>query len=348
MSELVVFLKRNTVNKFLTRSQKRRVKMISKKSLSLIIVVMNLFLGNMAMAKDYPNRPVKLIISFPPGGSVDYVARIISQKFSEQMGQPVILENKGGASGSIAAAEVAKAKPDGYTLLMVFDSQAVNHYLYKLPYDTFTSFNYITQMVSAPMLLVTARSSPFNSAPELIAYANSRPKGITYGSSGAGGSNHLNALNFSDKAGINALHIPYKGGGPMLTAAMAGEVDYVVTTMPVVMSQIKEGGKLKALAVSSKTRVPQFPNMPTIAETLPGYEANSWIGLVGPADLPKDVQSKVFNAMKNTLESPEIKSRLVADGFQVIASSPAAFLSKVRSESEIIGKVIVAKQIKVE
>ena len=322
--------------------------MTYKYLLIFVVAITNLFLPKLALANDYPNRPVKLIIPFPPGGSVDYVARIIGQKFSEQMGQSVVLENKGGASGSIGAAEVAKAKPDGYTLLMVFDSQAVNQYLYKLPYDTFTSFDYITEMVSAPMLLATAKSAPFNTTPELIAYAKSRPNGVTYGSSGTGGSNHLNALGVADKAGINALHVPYKGGGPMLTAAMAGEVDYVVTTMPVIMSQIKDGGKLKALAVSSKTRVSQFPNLPTIGESLPGYEASSWIGLVGPAGLPKDVQNKVFTAMKNTLESPEIKSRLTADGFQVIASTPAAFLSKVRSESETIGRLIISKQIKVE
>ena len=319
-----------------------------RNTLVCIISLVGLFLGEMVSADEYPSRPVKMIIPFPPGGSVDYVARIVGQKFSEQMGQPVILENKGGASGSIGAAEVAKAKPDGYTLLMVFDSQAVNQYLYKLPFDTFTSFDYITEMVSAPMLLATAKTSPFNTTPEFIAYAKTKSGGVTYGSSGTGGSNHLNALSFADKAGITALHIPYKGGGPMLTSAMGGEVDYVITTMPVIMSQIKEGGKLKALAVSSKARVSQFPNLPTISETLPGYEANSWIGLVGPAGMPKDVQAKVFNAMKSTLESPEIKGRLTADGFQVIASTPSVFLSKARSESDLLGKLIVAKQIKVE
>jgi tripartite-type tricarboxylate transporter receptor subunit TctC len=313
-----------------------------------LILLSNLSVVSFALADEYPNRPVKLIIPFPPGGSVDFVARIVGQKFSEQMGQPVVLENKGGASGSIGAAEVAKAKPDGYTLLMVFDSQAVNQYLYKLPFDTFSSFDYITEMVSAPMLLATAKGAPFNTAPELISYAKSRPGGVTYGSSGTGGSNHLNALSFAEKAGINALHIPYKGGGPMLTATMSGEVDYVVTTMPIIMTQVKDGGKLKALAVSSKTRVPQFPNLPTIAETLPGYEASSWIGLVAPAGLPKDVQTKVLNAMRSTLESPEIKNRLTTDGFQVIASSPAAFLAKVKGESDSLGKLIMSKQIKVE
>ena len=322
--------------------------MTLKQVLILTIVVFNLLLAKSSLADDYPNRPVRLIIPFPPGGSVDFVARIVGQKFSEQMGQPVVLENKGGASGSIGAAEVAKAKPDGYTLLMVFDSQAVNQYLYKLPYDTFSSFDYLTEMVSAPMLLATAKSAPFNTTAELITYAKTRPNGVTYGSSGTGGSNHLNGLSFAEKAGINALHIPYKGGGPMLTATMAGEVDYVITTMPIIMTQVKEGGKLKALAVSSKTRVPQFPNLPTIAEVLPGYEAGSWIGLVGPAGMPKEVQTKVFNAMKSTLESPVIKNRLTSDGFQVIASTPAVFLSKVRAESDMLGKLIIVKQIKVE
>lgn len=313
------------------------------------IILLTVFMqSGVVLADAYPNRPIRLIIPFPPGGSVDFVARIVTQKFSDELGQPIILENKGGASGSIGAAEVAKAKPDGYTLLMVFDSQAVNQYLYKLNYDTFTSFDYLTEMVSAPMLLATAINAPFNSAPEFIAYAKSRPDGVTYGSSGTGGSNHLNALSFSEKAGINALHIPYKGGGPMLTATMAGEVDFVITTMPIIMSQVKEGGKLKALAVSSKARVPQFPNLPTIAETLPGYEASSWIGLLGPAGMSKEVQNKVIIAMRKTLESPTIKNRLTTDGFQIIASTPAAFLAKVRTESDTLGKLIISKQIKVD
>jgi tripartite-type tricarboxylate transporter receptor subunit TctC len=304
--------------------------------------------AGMASANDYPSRTIRMVVPFPPGGSVDYIARIVVPKFAEQIGQTVIIENKGGASGSIGAGEVAKAAPDGYTLLMVFDSHAVNHYLYKLPYDTFKSFDYLTQLVSAPMLVVTAKNFPPKSVPELISYAKSRPDGITYGSSGVGGSNHLDALAFAEHAGIKAMHVPYKGGGPMITATMSGEVDYIVTTMPIVLGQVKEGGKLKALAVTSTKRVPQLPDVPTVAEHLPGFEASSWIGLMAPAGLPKDVRLKIQTAMKKALDAPEVKNRLNSEGFQVVASSPEAFLETVRAESDKIGKLIRQRNIRVD
>jgi tripartite-type tricarboxylate transporter receptor subunit TctC len=304
--------------------------------------------AGMASANDYPTRTIRMVVPFPPGGSVDYIARIVVPKFAEHIGQTVIIENKGGASGSIGAGEVAKAAPDGHTLLMVFDSHAVNHHLYKLPYDTFKSFDYLSQLVSAPMLVATAKNFAPKTVPELISYAKSRPDGITYGSSGTGGSNHLDALAFAEHAGIKALHVPYKGGGPMIAATMSGEVDYIVTTMPVVLGQVKEGGKLKALAVTSKTRVPQLPDTPAVAEHLPGYEASSWIGLMAPAGLPKDVSMKIQAAMKKALETPEVKNRLTSEGFQVIASTPEAFMEAMRAESDMIGKLIQQRDIKVD
>jgi tripartite-type tricarboxylate transporter receptor subunit TctC len=304
--------------------------------------------AGMASADNYPSRTIRMVVPFPPGGSVDYIARIVVPKFAEQIGQTVIIENKGGASGSIGTAEVAKSSPDGYTLLMVFDSHAVNNHLYKLPYDTFKSFDYLSQLVSAPMLLATSKTFRPNSVAEMIAYAKSRPDGITYGSSGTGGSNHLDALAFADSAGIKAMHVPYKGGGPMITAAMAGEVDYIVTTMPVVLGQVKESGKLKALAVTSKARVPQLPDTPTVAEILPGYEASSWIGMMAPAGLPKDVSLKIQAAMKKALDTPEVKNRLISEGFQIIGSTPEAFLETVRAESDSMGKLIQQRNIKVE
>jgi tripartite-type tricarboxylate transporter receptor subunit TctC len=304
--------------------------------------------AGMASADNYPSRTIRMVVPFPPGGSVDYIARIVVSKFAEQIGQTVIIDNKGGASGSIGTAEVAKASPDGYTLLMVFDSHAVNNHLYKLPYDTFKSFDYLSHLVSAPMLLATSKTFRPNSVAEMIAYAKSRPDGVTYGSSGTGGSNHLDALAFADSAGIKAMHVPYKGGGPMITAVMAGEVDYVVTTMPVVLGQVKESGKLKALAVTSKTRVPQLPDTPTVAETLPGYEASSWIGLMAPAGLPKDVSLKIQTAMKKALDTPDVKNRLTSEGFQIIGSTPEAFLESVHVESDAMGKLIQQRNIKVE
>ncbi|WP_454912870.1 tripartite tricarboxylate transporter substrate binding protein [Variovorax gossypii] len=321
---------------------------LNKKIAMLFSAGAMLAAAGMASADNYPSRTIRMVVPFPPGGSVDYIARIVVPKFAEQIGQTVIIDNKGGASGSIGTAEVAKANPDGYTLLMVFDSHAVNHHLYKLPYDTFKSFDYLSQLVSAPMLLATSKTFRPNSVAEMIAYAKSRPDGITYGSSGTGGSNHLDALAFADSAGIKAMHVPYKGGGPMITAVMAGEVDYVVTTMPVVLGQVKEAGKLKALAVTSKARVPQLPDTPTVAETLPGYEASSWVGMMAPAGLPKDVSLKIQAAMKKALDTPEVKNRLTSEGFQIIGSTPEAFLETVRAESDAMGKLIQQRNIKVE
>lgn len=303
--------------------------------------------SSIVLANDYPNRPIKVVVPFPPGGGVDIVARIVIPKFAEQIGQPVIIENKGGAGGTVGSAEAAKAKPDGYTLLMVYDSHALNQYFYKLPYDTFTSFDYLMELVSIPMLLVTNRNSPINTVPEFIAHAKAKD-GLTYGSVGPGSSNHLNGFILSEKANINTTHIPYKGGSAMLLAGMTGEVDFLVATMPIVLTQLKDGGKLKAIGVGTRNRTPQFPNLPTIAETLPGYEASAWVGLVAPAGLPKDVQTKIVNAMKQTLNSPEIKSRMTADGFNIVASNPTEFLAKVRTDSDVLGKFIVRKQIKAD
>lgn len=313
----------------------------------VLITACMLATSSIVLANDYPNRPIKVIVPFPPGGGVDIVARIVIPKFAEQIGQPVIIENKAGAGGTLGSAEAAKSKPDGYTLLMIYDSHALNQYFYKLSYDTFTSYDYLMELVSIPMLLVTTRTSSFNTVPEFISYAKTKDA-LTYGSVGPGSSNHLNGFILSEKANINTMHIPYKGGGPMLLAGMTGEVDFLIATMPIVLPQLKEGGKLKAIAVGTKHRTQQFPNLPTIAETLPGYEASAWVGLVGPAGLPKDVQAKIITAMKQTLNSPEIKNRMIADGFNIVASNPAEFLAKVRTDSDVLGKFIVRKQIKAD
>lgn len=308
-----------------------------------------LFAPKTALALEYPSQPIRLIVPFPPGGSVDYIARIITPKLSEQLGQPIYIENKGGASGVIGTTEVAKALPDGYTLLLAFDTHATNQYLYKLTYDTFASFDYITEITSSPLLLVVPKGSPVNSIQDLITKAKNQPDGITYGSSGIGSSNHLSALIFADKSKIKATHIPYKGGGPMLTAAMSGEVDFVITSMPVILNQVKDSnGKLKAIGISSKTRMPQLPNTPTISSVIPGYVAESWIGLLAPAGLPDAIKTKLSDAIKKTLASPEIKNRLSAEGFEIINSSPQAFNAKVENESKRLGEMIRQNTIKLD
>jgi tripartite-type tricarboxylate transporter receptor subunit TctC len=322
---------------------------VRKRTALLLAMAGALMCGtNLAMAQTYPSKPVRLIVPFPPGGSTDIVARIVVQKFSEKLGQNVYIDNKGGASGMIGTAEAARAEPDGYTLLIVFDSHATNHHLYpNLKYDTFKSFDYITLMTVAPVLLTSPKSFPVNTTSELIAYAKARPGVVTYGSSGTGTSNHLNALVFADRAGFTATHVPYKGGGPMTNAVVIGEVNYVVGTVGGLLPHVRSG-MLKPLGIGSKQRIPQLPDTPTIDEILPGYEVNSWIGLVAPAGVPKDVLTKVHTAMVQTLQDPEVNQKLTGISFQVVGSTPAAFLEKVRRESDVMGKLIQTRGIKVE
>lgn len=293
----------------------------------------------------YPSRDVRMVVPFPPGGSVDYIARIVIPEFAEKLGANVFIENKGGASGAIGTAYTARAKPDGYTLLMVFDTHAVNQHINKdLAYDTFESFDYITGMTSAPMVLATRKDFPADTLEDMIAYAKDNPGEVTYGSSGVGGSNHLTALSFSNAAQIDTLHIPYKGGGPMLTAVMADEVDFVVTTFPLVVERIK-GGQFKAIGMGSKERVEQLPDVPTINEQLPGYQAASWIGLVGPKDLPADVAKKINTAMRDALNSPAVKDRLEGEGFEIMAGTPQEFEDWVRARYDEAEKLIKSEGI---
>jgi len=302
--------------------------------------------GGPAFANDtYPSHSVRMVVPFPPGGSVDYIARIVVPEFAKKLGTNVFIDNKGGASVAIGTADVARAAPDGYTLLMVFDTHAVNPHINKsLPYDTFTAFDYITGMTRAPMVLATRKDFPADSLSGMIDYAKNNPGKVTYGSSGVGGSNHLTALAFSKAAGLDTLHVPYKGGGPMLTALLGGEVDFVVTTFPLVVERINTG-QMKALGMGSAKRVPQLPDVPTISEQLADYSANSWIGLVAPAGLPANVAEKINTAMHEALNSPEVKDRLVGEGFEIMAGTPAEFKQWVKDRYVEAEQLIKAENI---
>jgi len=315
----------------------------SATALSLGLIALST--GPVLAEDNYPSHSVRMVVPFPPGGSVDYIARIVIPEFAKKLGTSVFIENKGGASGAIGTADVARAAPDGYTLLMVFDTHAVNPYINKsLPYDTFKSFDYITGMTRAPMVLATRSNFPAASLSEMIDYAKKNPGKVTYGSSGVGGSNHLTALSFSKAAGISSLHVPYKGGGPMLTAVIGGEVDFVVTTFPLVVERIKTG-QLKALGMGSQQRVRQLPEVPTVSELLPGYTATSWIGLVGPANLPPAVEKKINAAMNQALNSPAVRDRLVNEGFEIMAGTPSGFKDWVHDRYVEAGKLIKAENI---
>ena len=313
----------------------------------LATAIATLGLGAFAQGSGYPTKPIRLIVPFPPGGSVDYVARTISQKLSENIGQSVVVDNKGGASGTIGTYEASRAAPDGYTLLLVFDSHAVNGSLYDIKYDTFKSFDYVSLIGTMPMALVTSKKSGFTSTEALIKAAKANPGQINYGSSGVGGSNHLNPVAFARAANIKLTHVPYRGGGPMLSALLGGEVDMVIGSLPTVINYAKSG-QANVVAIGTKERIKQLPDLPTIDSAVPGYTAQSWVGMMAPAGLPKPVLQHVQAALQKTLADPAVKSKMENDGFNIVNSSPADFETLVRTESKRWADIIKAENIKVE
>ena len=301
----------------------------------------------LALAQSYPAKPVRLIVPFPAGGTTDLVARMVQAKFQDFLGAQVIIENRGGAGGSIGATEVARSAPDGYTLLMVFDTHAVNHHLYKAAPDPFKTLEHICLMVSSPSALVAVTSYPPSSIPEIVADAKANPGKITYSTAGAGSSNHLAALLFERYAGIKLVHVPYKGGGPMIQALLGQQINITFLSSPLILPHIK-AGKVKAVAVGGKKRMSQLPEIPTLGETYPGFEQISWFGILGPAGLPRDVVARVHSSMVRTLQAPEVGAKLIEQGFEIVASTPEEFFRYVQAESDKLGKLIRDSGIKVE
>jgi len=293
-------------------------------------------------------KPVRAIVPWPAGGTVDGVARVLAPKFSEGLGRPVVVENRAGAGGSIGEAEAAKAAGDGSTMLFVFDTHAVNHLLYKdLGYDPFKSFEHVSLLVTSPQTLVGAKNFAPSSVAELVAYAKANPGKVTYATVGAGSSNHLNALLLSGRTGIEMTHVPYKGGAPMMIDLVGGQVNVMFVSAPQAIPQVK-AGRIKALAIGSARRIEQLPDTPTVAETLPGFTAQSWVGLLVPAGAPRETVARYNAESKKALAEPEVRGKLAAQGFEVVASGPGEFLAFARAESDKWANVIRDYNIRVE
>lgn len=276
---------------------------------------------------DYPNRPVTLVVPFPPGGGTDTGARIVAQRLSMRWGQPVVIENKGGASGQLGADFVAKARPDGYTILMGnIGTQAINPILYKkLPYDPDKAFAPISLVAELPLAMMVNPGVPAKSAKEFIALARSQPGRLNYSSSGGGGAPHLAAEMFKEGTGTFIVHVPYRGGGPAVSDLLAGNVQLSFMTVLEAIGHIK-AGKLRALAVTSQQRVSALPDVPTLAEsTVPGFNSISWIGLLAPAGTPPAVVDKIAADLREVINAPEVKSRLVDLGGVPRSTTPAEF-----------------------
>jgi tripartite-type tricarboxylate transporter receptor subunit TctC len=283
----------------------------------------------------YPNKPVTLIVPFAPGGGSDVVARTIQPKLAEKLGQSVLVENKPGAAGIIATNHVAKAAPDGYTLFLSWDSHAINPVVAKdLPYDTFKDFVPVTLLVKLPLVLGAWGGLPAGSVAEFVTLAKQNPGKYNYASVGSGSSNRLHSENFHRLAGINVVHVPYKGGGPSVTAMLTGEVAYSFLSLPSFKAQF-DAGRLKPLAVTSTKRMPDLPNVPTMIESgFPGFEAYAWIGIFAPAGTPDAVVQRLHRDFTATLADPETAKKLAAVGVEIVGSTPQELDRFARSEYE--------------
>jgi tripartite-type tricarboxylate transporter receptor subunit TctC len=312
------------------------------------LLALGMSLPMAAALAQYPSKPIRVIVPWPAGGTVDGVARVMGPKLTEGLGRSIIVENKAGAGGSIGEAEAAKAPPDGYTVLLVFDTHAVNHLLYKnLGYDPFKSFEHVSLLVTSPQVLAGATNFAPGSVPELVAFAKADPGKVTYATVGAGSSNHLNALLLSNRTGIEMTHVPYKGGAPMMIDLVGGQVNVMFVSAPQAIPQVK-AGRIKALAIGAARRIPQLPDTPTVAEALPGFAAQSWVGMLVPAGTPKGTVARLNAEAKKALADPEVRGKLDAQGFDVLGSTPEEFLAFARAESEKWAKVIRDYNIRVE
>ncbi len=299
----------------------------------------------------YPIRTVTLIVPFPPGGGTDVGARLVAQKLSQKWGQSVVVENRGGAAGIVGMDAAAKAKADGYTIVMGnVGTTAINGALYKskMPYDPDTAFAPISLVADLPLVLLVNPALPWKSPADLIREAKAAPDKFTYASSGAGGAPHLAAEIFQGMAGLKLTHVPYKGGGPAVTDLLAGHVNMLFATVLEAAGQVR-GGKLRALAVTSKARSPALPDVPALADSgVPGYESGSWIGLLAPKGTPADIVEKISADVRAVLQEEETRKTLVDQGALPRALSPAQFGALIEEDKKRYAKIIVDKGIKLD
>jgi tripartite-type tricarboxylate transporter receptor subunit TctC len=303
---------------------------------SLLSAALALILGSKVMparAQSYPSRPVRVMLPYPPGGPTDVLVRIVAAKLSEAMGQSFNVDNKAGASGMIGSAEVAKAAPDGYTLLGNASIHVINPSLYpKAVFDAIADFTPITQLATVPLILVVNNDLPVKTVRELIAYGKANPTRLNFASSGNAAAPHLAGESFKIATGVQMQHVPYKGSAPALTDLIGGQVQLMFDSMPSATPFVKSG-KLRALAVSSAKRSPAFPDLPTLAEAgVPGFDISTWYGLWAPKAASKDLVDKLAIEIAKILKSPEVRDRYAALGAEPVGSSPDEFSAYCKSE----------------
>lgn len=302
-----------------------------------------------AHAQNYPTRPVRIIVPFAPGGATDIVTRIVSQHLTEVWGQTIVVDNRAGAAGNIGAELAARATPDGYTLFMPSGSvMTANQHIYsKLSFNAEKDFTAITNVAGGPQVIAVANQVPAKSLKELIALAKAKPGAVTFGSAGIGTQTHLAAENFLYTARIDATHVPYKGEGPALQELVGGQIQLLTPNLGASIGFIKQG-RIRALAVTSKQRSPQVPDVPAAAETLPGFENVGWFGLVAPAGTPKAIVDKVHRDVVQVLGRPDVKKRFDDIGMAGIGNTPAEFTKAMKEESARWAVIIRERKLQIK
>jgi tripartite-type tricarboxylate transporter receptor subunit TctC len=297
-----------------------------------LLVALAVAASGLAVAQDYPTKPIRFIVPYPPGGGTDVIARILQEPLAADLGQPIIIDNRGGAAGNVGTDLAAKAPADGYTILFTLSSHTINPKLYdKLPFDVERDFVPVSLATLVPQILVAHPSVPPNSVSELIALAKANPGKLNYASVGTGSPAHIAGELLKLRTGVDIVHVPYKGGGPAVIDTIGGQVQLAFVSMPAAWQHVK-AGKLKALAVTSATRSLTAPDVPTIAETVPGYVVDSWYGALAPAKTPPAAVAKLNAAFAKVLDNPQVKERLLAQGAEPAPSSPAEFDRRIKDE----------------
>ena len=306
-------------------------------------------MGVPAQAQEYPAKPIRVVVPFPPGGGTDFMARVVMQRVGESLGGTVVVENRGGAGSSIGTEIVAHSPADGYTVLIVSGAHAINPGLYKkLPYDSVRDFAPVTMFASGPSLLVVHPSVPAKTVKELIALARSRPGQLNYASAGIGTPPHLAGELFNTMARVKLVHVPYKGNGPAYTDLIGGHVSVMFPNVSTAMAHVRSG-KLRALAVTTLKRTPSAPELPTISEAgVPGYDVSSWYGLLAPAGTPAALVSRLQREVAKVLRFPDVAEKLTSQGLDIVGSTPEEFLALIKTEIPKWAKVIQASGAKVD
>jgi tripartite-type tricarboxylate transporter receptor subunit TctC len=302
----------------------------------------------LAAAAAYPDRPVRLIVGFPPGGAADILARIAAQQLTDRIGQQVVVDNRGGAGGLIATELAAKANADGYTLLFSSIPHVINPHLYKkVSYDALKDFLPVVQFVAVPLMMASGNALPVQSVADLIAQAKASPGKINYGSGGSGSSSHLAMELFKSMAGVRMEHIPYKGTGPLITDMLGGQIGVTIASAVPLSPQVKSG-RLRGLAVTSTKRSVAFPDIPAIAETVSGYEVINWFGVFAPAGVPRDAVMRLNQALNEGFRNPALVKSLNARAADAIGGSPEDFAHVVRADFAKWGQVVKASGARVD